>query len=184
MALTETPAADTGWTAPPFTLIGVDGKWHALDQLKGECGTVVAFICNHCPYVKAIVNRLVRDVRDMREFGVTFIGICSSDAEAYPEDSYENMQALSERCNFDFPYLHDVSQDVARAYGAVCTPDFFGFDKDLKLRYRGRLDRGRQDQPPADAPRDLLDAMRNVVERGVGPDIQFPSVGCSIKWLS
>jgi hypothetical protein len=151
--------------------------------LAGEKGTVVAFICNHCPYVKAITGRLVAAADEMREFGVELIAINPNDAEAYKEDSFENMKRFAAERGFNFPYLHDVSQEVARAYEAVCTPDFFGFDKDLKLKYRGRLDIGRKEPPPEGAPNDLVNAMGRIADHGDGgPAEQFPSMGCSIKW--
>lgn len=182
MARTETPAAELGWSAPDFALPGIDGATHALQDLKGSRGTVIAFICNHCPYVKAITDRLVEDVEEMQEFGVNLIAICSNDAAAYPEDSFDKMKTFAKERGFNFHYLHDESQKVAKAYGALCTPDFFGFDKDLKLKYRGRLDMGRTEAPPDGAPRDLVNAMGQIAEHGAGPREQFPSMGCSIKW--
>ena len=180
----ETPEVELGWEAADFSLPGIDGKTGSLRSLAGEKGTVVAFICNHCPYVKAITERLVEDVEELEELGVSFIAINSNDAGAYPEDSFENMRRFAAERGFNFPYLHDESQQVARAYGAVCTPDFFGFDKDLKLKYRGRLDIGRADPLPEGAPRDLVNAMGRIAERGKGPAQQFASMGCSIKWKS
>jgi hypothetical protein len=153
-----------------------------LAELKGARGTVVAFICNHCPYVKAVIDRLVADAEELDQLGVALIAICSNDADNYPEDSFDNMKRFAERHAFTFPYLHDEDQSVARAYEAVCTPDFFGFDKDLKLRYRGRLDIGRTEPIPEGAPRELVNAMGRIAESGEGPREQFPSVGCSIKW--
>lgn len=135
MVLTQTPVGTYGWKAPSFMLTGVDGTVHCLQDLKGKQGTVVAFICNHCPYVEAIIDRMVRAARDMRAFEVSMIAICSNDSVFYPEDSYENMQYFARRNGFDFPYLHDSSQEIAKAYGAVCTPDFFGFDAKLKLAF-------------------------------------------------
>jgi len=177
---TEAPNADIGWSAADFTLPGTDGKLHALRSLAGERGTVVAFICNHCPYVKAILPRLVRDARDLAPLGVTVIGINSNDASAYPEDDFAHMAALAPALSF--PYLHDESQAVARAYGAVCTPDFFGFDAQLKLRYRGRLDASRKEAAPEGTPRELFEAMRQIAATGRGPDVQWAGIGCSIKW--
>jgi thiol-disulfide isomerase/thioredoxin len=176
----EAPHADLGWTAAPFALPGTDGATHTLDELAGPRGTVVAFICNHCPYVKAILPRLVRDARDLRAVGVHVVGINANDAGAYPEDSFERMVELAPRLSF--PYLHDATQQVARAYGAVCTPDFFGFDASRRLRYRGRLDASRKDAAPDDAPRELFDAMRAIADTGRGPEVQHASIGCSIKW--
>jgi len=175
-------SVDLGWKAHDFELPGIDGKSHKLDDLKGENGTVIAFICNHCPYVKAITDRLVADAVAMKGFGVNLVAICSNDADAYPEDSFDNMKLFAGRNGFDFPYLHDQSQDVARAYGAVCTPDFFGFDAGLLLKYRGRLDVGRTTPPPDGAPRELVNAMAKIAETGETTDEQFASMGCSIKW--
>ena len=174
------PICDFGWRAPDFELPGVDGKTHRLADLKGPKGTVVVFICNHCPYVKAIADRLIRDANDLKALGVAFVAICSNDARSHPEDSFENMRAWAEE-KFPFPYLHDESQAVARAYDAVCTPDFFGFDADLGLHYRGRLDASRT-TPVEGARRDLYEAMKQVAETGHGPREQIASMGCSIKW--
>ena len=176
----EAPQAQIGWKAPDFELPGTDGRRQGLGELAGPKGTVVAFICNHCPYVKAVLPRLVRDARDLAALGVHVIGINSNDATAYPEDSFERMVQVAP--TLSFPYLHDESQDVARAYGAVCTPDFFGFDADLRLRYRGRLDASRKEAAPPGAPRELFEAMRMVARTGQGPADQHPSIGCSIKW--
>jgi peroxiredoxin len=176
------PIRALGWKAPDFTLMGVDGKTWTLSDLRGPKGTLVMFICNHCPYVKAAIARLVRDVKALEAIGVRSAAICSNDAVQYTEDSFENMKVFAGAHGFPFPYLHDETQEVARAYGAVCTPDFFGFNANLELQYRGRLDAGRRDPPPADARRELYEAMKLVAETGHGPREQFPSVGCSIKW--
>jgi peroxiredoxin len=176
----QAPSADLGWSAPPFTLRGTDGGLHTLASLAGPRGTVVAFICNHCPYVQAILPRLVRDAQDLRALGVHVVAINANDAEAYPEDSYERMVEVAP--TLPFAYLHDATQAVARAYGAVCTPDFYGFDAQLKLRYRGRLDASRKAAAPPDAPRELYEAMRQIAQTGHGPLVQHPSIGCSIKW--
>ncbi|HMD75600.1 MAG TPA: thioredoxin family protein [Steroidobacteraceae bacterium] len=176
----EAPVAEIGFPAPDFELPGTDGRIHRLRDLAGEHGTVVAFICNHCPYVKAILPRLVRDARDLDAIGVKLIAINSNDADAYPEDRFESMIALAP--SLSFPYLHDESQAVARAYGAVCTPDFFGFDSALRLRYRGRLDASRKDTAPQGAPRELYEAMRMVAATGHAPTEQHACIGCSIKW--
>jgi hypothetical protein len=143
---------------------------------------VVAFICNHCPYVKAITDRLVSDAETLKNEGVSLVTINSNDAVSYPEDSFENMARFALVRGFTFPYLHDETQEVARAYGAVCTPDFFGFDRDLILRYRGRLDASRTEHRPPDAKRELVEAMRKIVRTRMGPDVQHPTIGCSIKW--
>ncbi|WP_159715833.1 thioredoxin family protein [Geminicoccus flavidas] len=177
-----TPPGELGFAAPSFTLKDVDGGMKSLADLAGPNGTLVAFICNHCPYVKAIIDRLVRDAAELKGLGVSTIAICSNDAVHYPDDDFPSMQRFAEQHRLGFPYLHDKSQDVARAYGAVCTPDFFGFDKELKLRYRGRLDSsGRQAGSP-DAKRELFLAMKQVAETGQAPAEQVPSMGCSIKW--
>ena len=170
-----------GTAAPTFRLPATDGKTYALDDIAGRNGTVIVFICNHCPYVKAVIDRLVGDAKALMAEGIGFAAICSNDAGAYPEDSFDNMQHFAKAHGFPFPYLHDDDQSVARAYGAVCTPDFFGYDKERKLRYRGRLDQGRAAAIPSTARRDLVEAMRAIVA-GATPSEQVPSVGCSIKW--
>ncbi len=175
---------DFGWQAPQFTLPATDGRHLSLRDIAGPRGTLVMFICNHCPYVLATLPRIVRDARDLAALGVGVAAICCNDARAYPQDSFENMAALARQHRFSFPYLHDESQDVARAYGASCTPDFFGFDATLGLQYRGRLDASGRTPAPADAPRELFDAMRLIAETGYGPTHQTPAIGCSIKWLS
>jgi peroxiredoxin len=177
-------AADSvvfGVPAPKFQLPATNGKTYALQDFAGPKGTVIVFICNHCPYVKAVIDRLVRDARDLMAEGVGLAAICSNDADSYPEDSFDNMKRFAEAHDLPFPYLHDKDQSVARAYGAVCTPDFFGYDAALTLRYRGRLDEGRTTPPPANAKRELVEAMR-AIGRGEVPAGQTPSVGCSIKW--
>lgn len=176
------PVCDFGWPAVDAVLPGVDGKEHSIFGEAGPNGLVVAFICNHCPYVRAVIQRIVRDANDLREHGVGFVAINSNDAAAYPEDSFPNMKLFAEQHRFTFPYLHDESQDVARAYDAACTPDFFGFNKDLKLQYRGRLDASRKETGAPDLRRDLFEAMKQVARTGEGPKDQIPSMGCSIKW--
>ena len=175
------PVCDFGWTAPDFTLPATDGRVLSLSDIRGARGTLVMFICNHCPYVLAVIDRIVRDARDLQEMGIGVAAICSNDARAYPADSFENMARLAERHAFPFPYLHDEDQSVARAYDAACTPDFFGFDAGLGLQYRGRLDASRT-EAAAGARRDLYEAMKQVAETGEGPREQVPSMGCSIKW--
>jgi peroxiredoxin len=170
-----------GTAAPAFRLPATDGKTYALDDITGHQGTVIVFICNHCPYVKAVIDRLVTDAKVLMAEGIGFAAICSNDTKAYPEDSFANMQRFAKMHGFPFPYLHDDDQSVARAYGAVCTPDFFGYDKERKLRYRGRLDEGRTAPIPATAHRELVEAMR-AIAAGATPSEQVPSVGCSIKW--
>ena len=178
----HTPICNFGWKAPSFSLPGVDGKTHSLEGLKGENGTLVMFICNHCPYVKAVIDRIVRDVKELKPLGISAVAISSNDTLHYPEDSFENMRRFAEAHHFGFPYLFDESQDVARAYGAACTPDFFGFNAKLKLQYRGRLDASRKEAAPSSVRRDLFEAMKEITSTGRGPREQIPSIGCSIKW--
>lgn len=178
----QAPTADLGWEAPEFLLPATDGKSYTLDDLKGERGTVVMFLCNHCPYVQAMIDRTSDDAAALALLGVNTIAICSNDAVSYPEDSFEHMRVFAEHHALPFPYLHDETQKVARAYGAVCTPDIFGFDDRLRLRYRGRLDEGRTETPRPGAKRELLEAMRLIAETGEGPAEQHPAIGCSIKW--
>jgi peroxiredoxin len=177
----ETPICDFGWKAPPFALPSVDGKSWSLDELRGPNGTLVMFICNHCPYVKAVIDRVVRDVNELRAHGIRAVAICSNDDTTYPDDSFANMGAFAKEHGFTFPYLHDESQDVARAYGAVCTPDFFGYNARLELQYRGRLDASGR-SADAHAPRELFNAMIQIARTGEGPREQMTAIGCSIKW--
>lgn len=178
----ETPICDFGRKAPDFRLPGIDGRTYGLADAAGPRGTLIMFICNHCPYVKAVIERIVRDVAELQALGIGAAAIMSNDVVHYPEDSFENMKAFAAAHQFPFPYLYDESQEVARAYDAVCTPDFFGYDAALGLQYRGRLDASRRETGPADARRDLFEAMRQVAETGRGPAEQIPSMGCSIKW--
>lgn len=178
----ETPICDFGWKAPEFALPGVDGRRYDLARIKGERGTLIVFICNHCPYVQAVIDRLVRDARELQAMGIGVAAISSNDVVTYPQDSFDNMQRFAKQHGFTFPYLYDEHQDVAHAYDAVCTPDFFGFDAGLGLQYRGRLDASRREAGPADLRRDLYLAMKQVAETGKGPAEQIPSMGCSIKW--
>jgi len=171
-----------GDSAPDFALPGTDGRTWRYADAAGPNGLVVMFICNHCPYVKAVVDRIVRDARALRELGVGAVAISSNDAATYREDSFENMQAFARQHGFDFPYLYDEPQDIARAYGAVCTPEFFGFDRDRVLKYRGRLDASGRQPAAAGAKRELFAAMKQVAETGRAPDAQTASTGCSIKW--
>ena len=181
MVRMETPVCDFGLSAPDFSLPGVDGKTWTLSDCQGEKGVLVMFICNHCPYVKAVLNRIVRDARELQSFGLNTVAIMSNDPAEYAEDSFENMQQVAKTHDFSFPYLLDETQEVARAYGAICTPDFFGYNRRLELQYRGRLDASRKESVP-DAKRDLFDAMKQVAQSGHGPKEQYPSMGCSIKW--
>lgn len=182
MVSLETPVCDFGAPAIDFELPGTDGRVWTLEQCRGEKGLLVMFICNHCPYVKAVLERLVRDTRELAAHGVNSVAIMSNDPADYPEDSFENMQKVAEREQFPFPYLLDETQEVAKAYGAVCTPDFFGYNAGLELQYRGRLDASRKETAPEDARRDLFEAMLAVARTGQGPAEQIPSMGCSIKW--
>ena len=178
----ETPICDFGWEAPDFDLPSTDGKRYTLDDIRGSKGTLIVFICNHCPYVKAVIDRLVRDAKALQDLGIGIAAICSNDADAYPQDSFDKMKEFAEAHGFSFPYLHDESQEVARAYDAVCTPDFFGFDAGLGLQYRGRLDASNKEAGPKDLERELYEAMKGVARTGRGPQRQIPSMGCSIKW--
>lgn len=182
MVSLQPPVCDFGWPAPDFSLPGVDGRFHSLADVRGSRGTLVMFICNHCPYVKAIRPRLVNDLREMKALGVHAVAIMSNDPRDYPEDDFATMQAVAREFDFSFPYLLDATQAVAKAYGAVCTPDFFGFNDALQLQYRGRFDASRKETAP-ESSRDLFHAMRLVAETGCGPQQQIPSMGCSIKWM-
>jgi peroxiredoxin len=182
MVSLETPVCDFDLPAPDFSLPGVDGNSWTRDQCKGPNGLLVMFICNHCPYVKAVRERLVRDARELADYGIGCVAIMSNDPADYPEDGFENMKRVADEFAFPFPYLIDETQAVAKAFGAVCTPDFFGYNADLGLQYRGRLDESRKEAAPAGVRRDLFEAMKQVAETGRGPDTQIPSVGCSIKW--
>ncbi len=182
MVSLQTPVCDFGLPAIDFTLPGIDGRDWTLEQCKGAKGLLIMFICNHCPYVKAIRERIVRDTRELKSLGINSVAIMSNDPSLYEEDSFENMKLVARQYGFDFPYLMDESQAVARAYGAVCTPDFFGYNADLQLQYRGRLDESRKETASGDVRRDLFEAMKQVAETGRGPEQQIPSMGCSIKW--
>lgn len=182
MVSTTTPLCDFGWPARPFDLPGTDGRRHTLESARGANGLLVMFICNHCPYVKAILPRLLQDTRELATLGVGSIAIMANDPADYPEDSWENMQRLAHELAFPFPYVLDQTQAVARAYGAVCTPDFFGFNAELQLQYRGRLDASGRQATTDNLPRELFLAMQQVAATGQGPAEQIPSIGCSIKW--
>jgi len=176
------PVCDFGWQAPAFTLPATDGKSYALADVAGPKGTLVMFICNHCPYVLAVLDRILRDAAELKPLGIGVAAICANDADIYPDDSFENMRKMAEARGFPFPYLHDEDQSVARAWGAECTPDFFGLNALGQLQYRGRLDASGARPAAPDAPRELFEAMRQIALTGEGPRAQTPSVGCSIKW--
>lgn len=182
MVSTPTPVCDFGRPALDFDLPGIDGKRYNLASARGPNGLLVMFICNHCPYVKAVIDRIVRDTRELAAQGIGSIAIMSNDPSDYPEDSWDNMVKIAKEQGFPFPYVLDETQAVAKAYGAVCTPDFFGFNGKLELQYRGRLDESRKETAPAGVRRDLFEAMKQVAETGEGPREQIPSIGCSIKW--
>ena len=175
------PICDFGWKAPDFRLPATDGKTYSLADISGPKGTLIAFICNHCPYVRTIIDRLVSEASALRDIGIGTIAIMPNDTKAYREDSFDNMRAFAAKHAFGFPYVIDEMQEVAKAYGAQCTPDFFGFNARDELQYRGRLDASRTTLV-ANARRDLFEAMKQVAETGGGPREQTPSMGCSIKW--
>jgi peroxiredoxin len=181
MALNRPGICNFGWKARDFALTGVDGKTYSLTDVRGDKGTLVAFICNHCPYVKASIDRIVAEADALRAIGIGTIAIMPNDTATYREDSFDNMKAFARTHGFTFPYVIDQTQEVARAYDAQCTPDFFGFNAGDELQYRGRLDAARMSSLPG-ARRDLYEAMKQVAETGQGPEDQTPSMGCSIKW--
>ena len=183
MVSLQPPLCDFGWKARDFDLLGVDGKRYNLSNARGQNGLLVMFICNHCPYVKSIRERIIRDTRELQQHGINTIAIMSNDPADYEEDSFDNMRAIAKQYGYPFPYVWDDTQEVAKVYGAVCTPDFFGFNANLELQYRGRLDASRK-EAVADAPRDLFNAMVQVAKTGQGPSEQIASMGCSIKWRS
>lgn len=182
MVALNPPVCEFGLAAVNFDLPGTDGRRHTLADCRGPNGLLVMFICNHCPFVKAVIDRIVRDCHELAALGVGSVAIMSNDVAVYPEDSFENMALLAQRLDFPFLYLHDETQSVARAYGAVCTPDFFGYNASLELQYRGRLDASGRNPAPPDTPRELFAAMRLIAETGLGPREQTASIGCSIKW--
>ena len=178
----STPICNFGWQAADFELADTAGVWHKRDALRGPNGLLLMFICNHCPYVKAVIDRLCRDVVEIQAMGFGVAAVMSNDTQAYPEDAPENMRRLAEQLQFTFPYLYDPTQAVAREYGAVCTPDFFVFNRDLGLQYRGRLDASGRAPAAPDARHELIEACRQIVDTGNGPTEQIASMGCSIKW--
>ena len=175
------PICDFGWKAVDFSLLGIDGKTYSLADVAGPKGTLIVFMCNHCPYVRSIAGRLAEEAKALTALGIGVVGINANDSSTYPEDSFENMKAFAQDHGLEFPYLVDPTQETARAYGAICTPDFFGFNKDLELQYRGRLDESRTTLVP-NARRELFEAMTQVAETGKGPAEQIASMGCGIKW--
>ncbi len=181
MAATSDPL-QRGMVAPDFTLPGTDGRSWSYADVAGSCGLVVVFVCNHCPYVQAVIDRIVRDAEALREIEVGFVAISSNDVIAYPEDSFDRMRSFAQQHGFGFPYLYDETQQIARAYGAVCTPDFFGFDRHRRLQYRGRLDASGKQAASPGTRRELYEAMAQIARTGHGPDVQNASIGCSIKW--
>ncbi len=182
MVLKETPVCNFGEIAHDFKLPGIDSKKWTINDCMGEHGLLVMFICNHCPYVKAIQTRLVEDTLKLVDIGINSVAIMSNDPADYPEDSFENMQIIANKYNYPFPYLFDETQEIAKAYGAICTPDFFGYNKSYELQYRGRLDDSGMKSSSKQSKRDLLEAMTEVANTGNGPKQQIPSIGCSIKW--
>lgn len=182
MVALNPPVCDFGQAAVDFDLPGIDGRRYTLADCRGPNGLLVMFICNHCPYVKAIIDRLIRDCRELAGQGIGCVAIMSNDVVSYPEDAPENMRRWATELAFPFPYLYDESQAIARAYGAVCTPDFFGYNARLELQYRGRLDASGRHPAPPDARRDLFEAMCDIARSGQGPREQMASIGCSIKW--
>ena len=178
----QTPICDFGQKAIPFELKSTENKILSLDDIKGENGTLIMFICNHCPYVKAVTKDIVGDCKKLKDLGVNSVAICANDSENYPEDSFENMILFAKKNQFSFPYLSDETQEIAKTYDAVCTPDFFGYNKNLELQYRGRLRELKNLVPVREGESDLFKAMKQISETGKGPDQQTPSAGCSIKW--
>ena len=176
------PVCDFGWKAPDFTLPGTDGRNWSLEEIKGPNGTLIMFICNHCPYVQSVIDRIVRDAKALQALGIGVAAISANDAQEYPADSFDNMKLEAAKHGFSFPYLYDESQDIAKAYDATCTPDFFGFNARLELQYRGRLDASGRNAAAPDVKRELYEAMKLVAETGEGPRDQVASMGCSIKW--
>ena len=184
MVLTKTPICNFGQKANTFSLKGTDGKIHKLEDHLGKNGLLIMFICNHCPYVKAVIKDIVNDCKLMEKEGLKSIAIMSNDTKNYPEDSFENMIAFSKKHGFTFPYLIDETQEIAKKYGAVCTPDFFGYNNKLELQYRGRIRELKDLKPVSNSESDLLKAIQLIVKTGKGPKNQIPSMGCNIKWIN
>tara|TARA_A100000164_G_C21633603_1_gene642403 strand:+ start:55 stop:609 length:555 start_codon:yes stop_codon:yes gene_type:complete len=183
MALTKTPICDFGKKAEEFKLKSTENKMLSLNDIKGEKGTLIMFICNHCPYVRAIIQDLVNDCKELKKFGINSAAICSNDVKNYPEDSFDKMIEFAKENNFDFPYLHDENQEVAKKYEAVCTPDFFAYNNKLELQYRGRIRELKELKPIQSGESDLLIALKEISKTGNGPKDQIPSMGCNIKWI-
>ena len=183
MVLTKTPICNFGEKARNFNLLSTENKKLSLNDVKGENGTLIMFICNHCPYVKAIIKDLVSDVKFLEGLGIKSAGIMSNDVKNHPDDSFDNMISFSKLHNFSFPYLIDETQNVAKEYGAVCTPDFFGYNKNLELQYRGRIRELKDLKPVRKGESDLKTAMKLVAKTDKGPLDQIPSMGCNIKWF-
>tara|TARA_Y100001970_G_scaffold7852_1_gene8976 strand:- start:2417 stop:2974 length:558 start_codon:yes stop_codon:yes gene_type:complete len=184
MTLTKTPICDFGKKADTFNLLSTDNKKIELNNIKGEKGTLIMFICNHCPYVKAVIKDIVSDCKELEKIGIKSVAICSNDVKNYPEDSFENMIKFAKENNFNFPYLIDETQSIAKTYNAVCTPDFFGYNGNLELQYRGRIRELKDLKPVREGESDLLKAMKQIAETGNGPKDQIPSMGCNIKWFN
>ncbi len=184
MSLTKTPICEFGNKAKDFQLKSTNNKIITLEDVKGENGTLIMFICNHCPYVKAVIEDVVQDTRQLKTQGINSVAIMSNDIKNYPEDSFENMIEFSKKNNFNFPYLIDETQEVAKSYGAVCTPDFFGYNKKLELQYRGRIRELKELKPVRSGESDLLKAMKMIGKSEKGPTDQIPSMGCNIKWIN
>ena len=178
----QTPICDFGLKAVPFELKSTDNRIISLNDIKGENGTLIMFICNHCPYVKAVTKDIVEDCKKLKDLGINSVAICANDAENYPEDSFDNMILFAKKNQFDFPYLIDETQEIAKTYDAVCTPDFFGYNKNLELQYRGRLRELKNLIPVREGESDLFKAMKQIADTDIGPESQIPSAGCSIKW--
>ena len=183
MTLTETPICNFGEKAKNFDLLSTENKKTSLENIRGKNGTLIMFICNHCPYVKAVVRDIVKDTKYLETLGIKSVAIMSNDVKNYPEDSFENMISFSKTHKFTFPYLIDETQEVAKEYGAVCTPDFFGYNKNLELQYRGRIRELKNLKPVWKGDSDLNVAMKLIATSGRGPKIQIPSMGCNIKWF-
>ena len=182
MSLTKTPICDFGKKAEDFKLKSTNNEFLTLNDVKGDNGTLVMFICNHCPYVKAVISDIVDDCKKLQNLNVSSVAICSNDVINYPEDSFDKMIEFSNSNNFNFPYLHDETQEIARKFDAVCTPDFFGYNKNLELQYRGRIRELKDLKPIRNGESELYLAMKMIAETGRGPTDQIPSMGCNIKW--